>query len=1072
MKSTNRNEIQPTGDRPVAIKSASRPHQRMLCLAMAALAGLATSTQAAIPVGDAGSGTDGFTATPTATEWATLNWSGTPADVTDAAGLDAAVSALAAGSIATTLGTSATSPTPSANVLARRNTTLSLLQLRPNGTTGCLLMATLQNTNSAGNDVSKLQISCDYGLIEAGVEELEGLRAYYSMTGLADSWTAIPDLCTATAGTLSTVVTLSSKWVYGAKMYVLWADDDAVGTDDANTLDNVSFTINESLPGANILAFHFGTLGPAAINGLNITANVPHGTAVTTLAPAFTVSSGASCDKASGSTQDFTSPVQYTVTSADALVTRIYTVTVNVLPAGVAYQETFSAACISADFAATYAGFAQSGPLWNASADGYASTDTSGANGALWRTMTTYDWATPLTISADIGSANANGGQSIGVFFSNSSGFATAGITFRPFINSFTNGAFVASADANNRSAFGITNNRQIDPDVVQGGALTNISLTLRENALDNTKFDWLAKVNQTEVWTAVVDGGDGTSGWHTGISKTVLNAAGGLSTFGIAYDGVIPRIDNLTLSFVPPVYEADILTFGLPGYPAVITGTAIAWSVPFSWSVEHLAPAFTISPAATADPVSDTSRDFTTPQSYVITSGGPDPKATRTYEVTVTKLPVSTAKEMLTFVVATGLPPPVIVGDQISVLVPLTANLTALAPTYTVSPLATGSPVAGTPLDFTTPQSYTVTAEDGSTEVYTVTVTKSAIPLYQESFGTFSTSANFAATYPGFSQSGTAVYVPAAGYASTDSQVGYGGLWRTMPTYDWSGALTVSAQIGAADAASGQSIGVFFGNASGLTNAGLTFRPFLPSNTHGAFVGTADGNNRSSFGISGNRGIDPDVAGGGTLTTISLTIRENAADNTRFDWLAKVNDTAIWTAVADGGDGTSGWHPGIPKSALNAAGGLSTFGLGYDGLTPRLDNLTLELALAAPDPYGNWVATFPGFTDSDPTRDPDGDGLCNQQEFAFGLDPTTGASCNPVTAPLDQSNHKFSYTRYAASGLTYTVWTSADLQTWSGPAAVTESVGTPDSAGVATVEVTLTAPPAGDQLFVRVKAE
>ena len=91
---------------------------------------------------------------------------------------------------------------------------------------------------------------------------------------------------------------------------------------------------------------------------------------------------------------------------------------------------------------------------------------------------------------------------------------------------------------------------------------------------------------------------------------------------------------------------------------------------------------------------------------------------------------------------------------------------------------------------------------------------------------------------------------------------------------------------------------------------------------------------------------------------------------------------------------------------------------------------------------------------------------MTNQQEFAFGLDPTTGASVNPITVPLNKNSHRFSYTRYAASNLTYTVWTSTDLQGWIKvlPADRIENVGPPNSAGVATVEVTLAKPPPGGQ--------
>ncbi len=62
----------------------------------------------------------------------------------------------------------------------------------------------------------------------------------------------------------------------------------------------------------------------------------------------------------------------------------------------------------------------------------------------------------------------------------------------------------------------------------------------------------------------------------------------------------------------------------------------------------------------------------------------------------------------------------------------------------------------------------------------------------------------------------------------------------------------------------------------------------------------------------------------------------------------------------------------------------------------------------------------------STPTADPDGDGQNNQEEFAFGLDPTSGSSANPITQPL--AGGVFKYTRTANSGLTYKVYYSTNL--------------------------------------------
>ena len=69
------------------------------------------------------------------------------------------------------------------------------------------------------------------------------------------------------------------------------------------------------------------------------------------------------------------------------------------------------------------------------------------------------------------------------------------------------------------------------------------------------------------------------------------------------------------------------------------------------------------------------------------------------------------------------------IAGTDISLTVPSGTPLTAMAPTYTVSPNATGAPVSGTSRNFTSPQTYTITAQDLSTKTYTVSVTPVAPP-------------------------------------------------------------------------------------------------------------------------------------------------------------------------------------------------------------------------------------------------------------------------------------------------------------------------------------------------------
>jgi hypothetical protein len=82
-----------------------------------------------------------------------------------------------------------------------------------------------------------------------------------------------------------------------------------------------------------------------------------------------------------------------------------------------------------------------------------------------------------------------------------------------------------------------------------------------------------------------------------------------------------------------------------------------------------------------------------------------------------------SSAKDILTF--GANYAGSVASIDNIALTVtwtlPSGTSLTSLSPTYTVSTFASGSPVSGTARNFTTPQSYTVTAQDGSTAVYVV---------------------------------------------------------------------------------------------------------------------------------------------------------------------------------------------------------------------------------------------------------------------------------------------------------------------------------------------------------------
>jgi autotransporter-associated beta strand protein len=175
----------------------------------------------------------------------------------------------------------------------------------------------------------------------------------------------------------------------------------------------------------------------------------------------------------------------------------------------------------------------------------------------------------------------------------------------------------------------------------------------------------------------------------------------------------------------------AQIVTFGanVTGSSAVITATSptagtVAWTVPFGTAMATLAPTFTLSPLATCNQTNGAvpTPNFTTsPVHYIVTAGGGT--ATRDYSVTVTVAPPSMACDMLTFGANVAGSVAVITPGTVDWYLPYGTAVAALAPTLTISFAATCLPTSGTTKNFTSPQTYTVTAQDGTTaQSYIVT--------------------------------------------------------------------------------------------------------------------------------------------------------------------------------------------------------------------------------------------------------------------------------------------------------------------------------------------------------------
>ncbi|MDG6244517.1 MAG: PGF-pre-PGF domain-containing protein, partial [Methanolobus sp.] len=124
--------------------------------------------------------------------------------------------------------------------------------------------------------------------------------------------------------------------------------------------------------------------------------------------------------------------------------------------------------------------------------------------------------------------------------------------------------------------------------------------------------------------------------------------------------------------------------------------------------------------------PENGVAQDFTNPVIYTVTA---EDGTTRSYTVTVTST-LNPAKSITGF----SFTDPAVTGDineaarTISITVPYGTDVSSLTPTI-VHTGASITPGSGITQDFTNPVIYTVTAEDGTTRSYTVTVTSTLNP-------------------------------------------------------------------------------------------------------------------------------------------------------------------------------------------------------------------------------------------------------------------------------------------------------------------------------------------------------
>jgi hypothetical protein len=181
-----------------------------------------------------------------------------------------------------------------------------------------------------------------------------------------------------------------------------------------------------------------------------------------------------------------------------------------------------------------------------------------------------------------------------------------------------------------------------------------------------------------------------------------------------------------------------DITSFVVSGGSAAVISSAggttgtISLTVPAGTSLTNLAPVIQTN-GVSVSPASGTARDFSNssavPLTYTVTAAD---NSTKVYSVTITQAgAASSAKNITAFTVGSAIETIDDVAGTVTLTVPYGTDVTALAPTISVSAGASISPASGVARNFTLARSYTVTAADNSAKTYQVTITVAPQPVF-----------------------------------------------------------------------------------------------------------------------------------------------------------------------------------------------------------------------------------------------------------------------------------------------------------------------------------------------------
>ncbi len=471
-----------------------------------------------------------------------------------------------------------------------------------------------------------------------------------------------------------------------------------------------------------------------------ITIDVGASTDITNIVPDITVSENAAVSPASGIAQDFTLPVDYTVTAEDGITKRIYTVTVkrqfpvekNAIT-GFSMDHQVELAVIDPFKHTVLVKVSHDADLTNLTPALALSEDAT----VLPASGVKQDFTNPFTYTV-MSKEGESGSWTVtvekmapnlavnGTYDGTIPNYGPAYVPGKAFDNNLKS-KWAPTGLANQWISVDFGKKTTFDNIVItEGSGLSEGLRSFREYVLQYS--------DDGAAWTDIpsthiTDGAphsDGPAHLRFNFSEIsanrvrllVVQADGGiyLHEFAIYYNN-----DAKNITGFKEEQQAE---------QAVIDNAnhTVALEVFKGADLAKLHPDITISNGASVSPASGTERDFTNPVTYTVTAAD---RSTQDWVVTVTKgNTVSNARKIKEFTMTEQMAPAVIdeANHIVTIQVPAGTDVTSLIPTITISPEASISPLSGAAQDYTIPVTYTVMAADGSTRDWVVTVEKVAV--------------------------------------------------------------------------------------------------------------------------------------------------------------------------------------------------------------------------------------------------------------------------------------------------------------------------------------------------------